>query len=574
MPLLKRVTIRNFKCFRKEVSVDLEQATYLIGPNNAGKTALLAAIRCFFDTSAFSGSADLNKTEFAGKQEGFNRSEIAIQFDLTAVTPKTRSARLEARYGKTLEVRKSLIFREATNTVVTEYDVAGQHHSFLDSLDKDTQEVLRAVTVSYIHPQEGEDLLRKAQEKFKQRLFNNWGRHASVSAQLEELQDTWNELRKTANSYLSATLTESLKAIWPHSTTKVDLPERIEEIVAVSDIAFRSSPSLPEVTLTSQGTGAQSIVLYQTHYILDSDRSLHRGFYAPVWLLEEPESFLHAEIAVKLGGLLASDEWLRSIQMVISTHSPVILASSRKNSKRAHWAVMEAHAVSEQKRVDDVTDVDIERIGKMMGDPNFDAYFAASQKGALVFIEDTRPLTKAKFEEAEIQVAKALDGTSTVKKYVDVFRTLTGIVPKSAVFILDNDKGVAEFASYVLPANLKARDSDFSLYAVGNGVFLLLLPKAMAVESLFDEFDDELEGCVRELFADDYSLRETIPRGLTRVASTLRSKPAPTNLDNAKGLIANSQDVKDRFWTKLAAKKYRMAAAKVTAIRALIQKTE
>lgn len=569
MPFLKKVTVRNFKCFRKETTIDLEQATYLVGPNNAGKTALLAAIRCFFDTSVFSGD-DLNKTEFAAKQEGFNRAEIAVEFDLNVATGKTRREFLKGKYGPTLTVRKSFIFREATGTLIVEYQIGAKTYSFFDAIEKDAQEVLGAVAISYIHPQEGEELLRRAQEKFKQRLFNNWGRHASVSGQLQELQEKWNELRKTANSYLSSTLTESLKKIWPHSTTKVDLPERIEDIVAVSDISFRSSSSLPEITLTSQGTGAQSIVLYQTHYILDSDRSLHRGFYVPIWLLEEPESFLHTDIAVKLGNLLASDEWLESIQMVVSTHSPVILASSRKNAERARWITMEAHAVSEQKRVDAITDGDIESVGRMMGDPNFDAYFTASQRGPLMFIEDIRPLTKAKLEEAGIAVTKALEGTSVVKKYVEVFRAVSGIVPKKAFFLLDNDKGVNEFGTYLTKETLKAKDGTFSLYTLGNGVFLVLLPKGFAVEDLFDEFEDEVEACARALYQDHFGLRDTVPTNLTRAASAARRKEKPTSLDGAKALIRNEQDVKDRFWAKLATNNYKVADAFADSIKNLI----
>jgi predicted ATP-dependent endonuclease of OLD family len=573
MPFLKKVTVRNFKCFRRETPVDLEQATLLVGPNNSGKTALLAAIRCFFDSSLFSGD-DLNKTEFAAKQEGFNRADITIEFDLTIATGKTRKERLAAKFGVQLTVRKSFTYREATGTVVVEYGIGEDTYAFIEEMGREAQEVLNAVSISYIHPQEGNELLRKAQEKFKQRLFNNWGRHASVSEQLKELQEKWDELRKTANSYLSSTLTERLKLIWPHSTTKVDLPERIEEIVAVSDISFRSSSALPEITLTAQGTGAQSIVLYQTHYILDSDLSLHRGFYVPIWLLEEPESFLHTDIAVKLGNLLASDEWLESIQMIVSTHSPVILASSRKNAGRARWIVLDAHAVVQQKRVDTITDGDIEKVGAMMGDPNFDAYFTASQCGPLFFIEDIRPLTKTKIEEAGIPVTKALEGTSAVKKYVDVFRAVSGIVPKKAFFLLDNDKGLREFGSYLTMHALKAQEGRFSLYSIGNGVFMLILPKDFAVEDLFAEFEDEVEECVKAIYQDDFRLRDAVPTNLTRAASVARRKDKPQDIDQAKLVIRNEQDVKDRFWLKLEANNYKVDSSHAKAMQTLIGKAQ
>lgn len=571
MPFLKTLIIKNFKCFRRETTIDLEQSTYLIGPNNAGKTAILAAIRCFFDSSVFSGEL-LNRSEVAAKQEGSNRADITIEFDLSVVRPKSRRERLVSTYGETLKVRKAFLFRENTATTFVSYHIDGEEFAFMDALPGDVQKILRAVSVSYIHPQEGADLLRKAQEKFKERLFNNWGRggHSAISGQLLELQSKWESLRKAANSYLSSSLTENLRAIWPESSTMVDLPARIEEIVAVSKISFKSSPGLPEINLTEQGTGAQSIILYQTHYILDSDLSLHRGFYVPVWLLEEPESFLHADVTIKLAHLLASKEWTKSIQMVISTHSPMILASTKNNAEKSRWVVMNSHALADQKKVSDVLDSDIENIGRMMGDPNFDAYFQAADDGNLFFIEDVRPLTKTKFDEVGLRVAKALDGTSNLKKYVDVFRTVPNVVAGKAFFLLDNDKGTKDFGSLLTASSLKLSDSNFSIYEVGVRVYIILMPPSFAVEDLFSEFEDELEELVHQIYQDDFSFQEQIPLNLTRAVAAVRSKSKPANLEAAKLLIKNEQDVKDSFWKKISSDGYRINNVYVNAIENLM----
>ena len=557
MPFIKQVKVRNFRCFRRWTTIQLDQATYLVGINNSGKTAFLSAIQCFFDDSAYQPEF-LNRTEFVAKQEGYNRSDITITFDLTQVTGPTRKKRICDQYGDKLQIQRSFTFREVSEVVISEY-ILNEKSYTLDSIDKDIQNIIHAVSVSYIHPQEGEELLHRAQEKFKARLFHNWGRHASVADRLKELQGHWNELRRTANSYLSSSLTNNLKNVWPQSSTKVDLPERIEDIVAISDISFRSSPSLPEVTLTAQGTGAQSMILYQTHYILDSDRSLHQGFYAPVWLLEEPESFLHADISVKLGTLLNSDEWLHSIQMIISTHSPLILACSRQNSEHTRWIIFNNHGVEKQKHVKEVNEEDIETIGRLMGDPNFDAYFAASQKGPLFFIEDTRDLTKEKYEEAGLVVTQVLDGGSTVKKYVAVFKSLAGLIKKRVVFLLDNDKGVKEFKSYLNARNKKKEEKGFTLYSISENAYLLLMPKDFAAEDLFEEFDSIVEECVNEIFIEGYELRTSIPTRLSRAVAYVRRKEHPTDLDAAKLLIKNQQDVKDIFWTRVADDDYKVS---------------
>lgn len=258
MGLLKAVRIRNFKCFRGAVTVEFGQATYLVGPNNSGKTAVLEAVRCFFDTNAFSPDF-INKTELAAKKEGFNRSEVTITFATDQVTGKTRPKRVRETYGPELAITKSFTWREASGILHVEYIIDGKSYA-PDSLPGDVLDILKSVNVSYLHPQEGAALLAQAQEKFKQRLFHNWGRHASVAERVRALQETWKDLRATANSYLSSALTTRLREIWPAAEVKVDLPERIQDVVAVSDITFRSSPNLPQISLPNHGTGAQSTI--------------------------------------------------------------------------------------------------------------------------------------------------------------------------------------------------------------------------------------------------------------------------------------------------------------------------
>lgn len=125
MRFLTKLTVRNFRCLRQDTSIDLHQSTYLAGPNNAGKTAFLAAIRCFFDTEAFTPS-DLNKTEFAAKQKNFNSTDITIAFDLAVVEGKARKRRMLSTYGDSLTVKKIITYREASNTITVEYGLLGK----------------------------------------------------------------------------------------------------------------------------------------------------------------------------------------------------------------------------------------------------------------------------------------------------------------------------------------------------------------------------------------------------------------------------------------------------------------
>jgi hypothetical protein len=570
MDFLKAITIRNFRCFRAPVTVDLGNSTYLTGINNSGKTAILTAIRCFFDTTAFN-SEFINKTEFAGKKGDYNRSDISISFDLSLITGAARKARMIQVSGPIVAIKKSFTYRAISGIVVVQYSIGESALSDFEDLDQDIQDMLNGVTISYIHPQEGAALLEKAQSKFKQRLFNNWGRHASVAEKLKTLQTQWSDLRKTANSYLSAALTENLRKIWPNSATTVDLPEKIEDIVAVSDITFRSSTTLPEISLTGQGTGAQSAILYQTHYILDSDRSLHRGLYFPIWLLEEPESFLHADIAAKLGELLNSDEWLKSIQMIISTHSPIILAASRKNATKTRWAIVSNHTIEYQKPTSEVDEADIKKISSLMGDSNFDAYFTAAVNHDLVFVEDERQLTREKFKEASIPIVDSPAGTSELKKFILVYSTVPNVIKKRAFFIIDSDKGVKEFSQYCTAESLVKEKDGFSLHKCADRVFIILLPKNTAAEDLFDEYAEVIDDCIKKLFKTDWTLADSVPTELTRAMGILRRKQPPRTKEEARELIQNEQDVKDLFWARVKSSGYVMSSLAKAAFQELLQ---
>jgi len=472
------------------------------------------------------------------------------------------------QHGTSVELTKSFTWREQSETVVVTYSVDEETHEF-EELSDDIRHLLGSVEVSYIHPQEGAELLQKAQDKFKKRLFHNWGRHASVSERLSAVQQQWDELRTTANTYLSRALTERIRALWPGSEIKVDLPARLEDVVAISEIAFRGAANLPELSLTAHGTGAQSSILYQTHFILDSDRSLHQGMYFPVWLLEEPESFLHADIAFQLGRLLASSEWQAHIQMFISTHSPIILAGSRQNPETNRWILFEKHEVTQQVQVGSATEETIAAIGTMMGDANFGVYFEGAGNERVVLIEDSRDRTESAFVDAGVPVTRCLGGISEVKKYLNVYLGVAQAVSAETIFIVDGDRGLREIDQILSDATILAEQGGWSRYQLSDNLFVITLPRGYAVEDLFDEWDAVLEETLDDLLNPDMSIRDNIPARLSRVLDPLRRRP-PSDREEARDQIRSLQDVKDRFWHRAGEEGWSIAAAHEAALQGLL----
>ena len=199
MNLITAIEIINFRCFRHLPKVSLSKATFVIGPNNSGKTAFLSALDCFFNTPRYNPEY-LNKTEFTAKGKGYNRSSIILEFNLDAVSSKKTRLRMINEYGNILSIAKSFTFKEVSKTVDVLFLIGNSNHSF-EQLSLDIQKLLKAVYISYILPQEGDELLRGAQAKLKERLLQNWGRHVTVSKKLSQLQKKWDDLRKTANNY-------------------------------------------------------------------------------------------------------------------------------------------------------------------------------------------------------------------------------------------------------------------------------------------------------------------------------------------------------------------------------------
>lgn len=551
MYLLNRITIKNFKSFREKTIFNLADGSYFIGANNSGKSTVLSAARFFFNDEIFTDESFINKTAFLSKKLGSNIVEITVDFNTEALRTKKLKQDLNKKYGTVISVTKIFSISTETKLVTRTYKINGQN--VLMSLPEEVIKLMNSVKVTYLHPQEGQELLVNAQEKLRKRLLENWGRGFNITQSIKKLQEAWDDLRVKANTYLSGSLTDNLQEIWPESEVTINMPKDIREIIAVSDINFLGYKSAPEINLISQGTGAQSTVLYLTHFLLDIDRSMHRGEYHPLWLLEEPESFLHVDLLASLAKQLNSEKWLGNIQMMISTHSPVLLAGSRVANDRVVWNALAKGGLIYNKNTPDFSDEEIKEIGKLMGDPNFFAYFLAAQNEVVIFCEDSKKLTIERYRESGIQITRGLNGVSEISKYLDVYTLSPFTVNAKMFFIIDADKGKDELSRFYDNKKVVEEKGGFKKFSV-NGVkniFIILLPDGNSSEDLYEEFDNHLEECVSKLWdTENWQHVSSVPTEIIRTFYKIRSQSISSK-EEAKKLIKNTDDVKDLFWEKV-----------------------
>ena len=568
MSLISKIIIKNFKSFRDKKTFDLGEATYFIGVNNAGKSTVLNALQAFFDEGILSKGDFINKTSFLSKKRDSNVCEITVFFNIKELTTKKYKLELIKKHGSILSISKIFTVSTDTKVVTRSYKINGK--SIKGSLPDEITKLMGSIKVTYLHPQEGQELLKKAQEKLRQRLLANWGRGSNITNSIKKLQDEWDELRDKSNVYLSGSLTESLQKMWPNSEITISLPKNIREIITISDINFSGYKNAPEIELTSQGTGAQSTILYLAHFLLDSDRTLHRGEYHPLWLLEEPESFLHVDLLAGLAKQLNSEKWLTNIQMVVSTHSPVLLAGSRVAEEKVTWCVLSDVCEGFNKTTNRFTEDEIKTIGNIMGDPNFFAYFLAAKDESLIFIEDSKALTLQKYADAGVSVTKGLEGVPEIIKFLGVFLSAPFVVSNKVFFIIDADKGKSQFARFYDENNVEATINGFTMFRVKSSekIFLIFLPEGLACEGLFEEFNNHLDDCIDKLWNDKWEPKDP-PISLAGVAAKIRIKKI-NNRAEAIELIKNEGDVKDNFWKKVEDFDYNINNTHVESLKALM----
>ena len=88
---LSKVRVRNFRCIR-DISVDLDDTTILIGENNTGKTAFLDAIRiCLSQLRARSGRVFHEYDYHLRDDAATPMDSDAIVIELFFIEPETES---------------------------------------------------------------------------------------------------------------------------------------------------------------------------------------------------------------------------------------------------------------------------------------------------------------------------------------------------------------------------------------------------------------------------------------------------------------------------------------------------
>ena len=339
---VSRIEIRNFRSIRHLV-VDLGETTVFVGPNNAGKTAILDALRIALTRRW--GQRGTGFTEYdihlAGDDDDPKTSAgISIEIHVQESDPEEwpdgisedldQIVQIDPRTGlRSIALRTRCAWSEESGAFEPTWEFLNAARDPLTGRGArrvNLERFWRYLPVFYL------GALRDVSDEFSPRS-QFWGRllkALEIPADLESqalgeldlinrrLLEADPRLQKIAETLSGATQVAARDREGGLELRMV--PLKTWDLISKAEIILRNEPDSPWLPLLRQGQGIQSlsvIFLFQA-FVEHLLRELYEPDSDPVLALEEPETHLHPQAARTL--------WARVRalpgQKIVTTHSP------------------------------------------------------------------------------------------------------------------------------------------------------------------------------------------------------------------------------------------------------------
>lgn len=339
---ISRLSIQNFRSI-KALDLDLNETTVLIGPNNAGKTAILDAIRIVltrrwgqrgtgfteYDVHLADEHADPKAPpgvaiEIRVEEQQAGEWPDALQQDLDEIV------QTDPATGKTFIIlRASCTWNEAKGIFEPSWIFLNAGRAPLvggSARRMNLEQFWQYLPVFYL------GALRDVDDEFSPRS-QFWGRllkameiPSTLEAKVQRVLDLLNRKLLQADPRLgqiAGTLSGATRVAASDRDGGVDLrlvPLKSWDLLSKAEIILRNEPDRPWLPLQRHGQGLQSlsvIFLFQA-FIEHLLPELYEADSAPVLALEEPETHLHPQAARTLWTHIK----VLPGQKIITTHSP------------------------------------------------------------------------------------------------------------------------------------------------------------------------------------------------------------------------------------------------------------
>ncbi|NGM23932.1 ATP-binding protein [Roseomonas stagni] len=315
---IKAAKIKTFRTIKDEIEIPIANGVTIVGANNTGKTNLLRGIRLFFtghenelgysrhhDLSFDQAPAQTNISMTFSLSDDVADQEIIANLSnvrrLLGVVPSDKSDNSELTVYLTFSLNSKPSYRVYPNLRRPNAPNTKVQYSRLEK--KLVESILDSFSVHYIPSEKSTtQLYQELVTPFlKRQLF------ISIQPHLHEMK---NAMRNAAAALDKALQDSGLSGL----SCDFSVPEHPDRFFREVDFSIKD----PNLTgIASKGMGIQSTALLAAFsWITEEEKKSGKNV---LWLLEEPEAYLHPQLATQCRNLIQNIS--TNSQIVTTTHS-------------------------------------------------------------------------------------------------------------------------------------------------------------------------------------------------------------------------------------------------------------
>jgi energy-coupling factor transporter ATP-binding protein EcfA2 len=328
MRFIRAIRIQDFRSLSDVSLESLDNIVPIIGPNGSGKSNLLRALNLFFNGQVEADvPLDLARDFHDPEKKRKVKKQIRIELDL-AFGPKLRDELRQvvtklAGGADVVTVRRLWTLSHSTRepTMELSFGVPGQTLAPVSDADRALVERLVALVrfryiSNHIHPTE---ILRQEEENLRRALFRRLGRSPSFAA------DQIDKIRETAVALMEPIADELKVSAAQVRNVELGTPTEWGEVLWAFGLRLQTGETTGREAVL-HGSGVQAALAYAILHMLDQDIGSDFGWRrGAIWAVEEPESFLHADLQAQLAESFSHYSNSERLQILFTTHNTAFL---------------------------------------------------------------------------------------------------------------------------------------------------------------------------------------------------------------------------------------------------------
>ena len=324
MKLITEIVVDHFRSIRNQRLQNLGDLTALAGLNNSGKSNLLRALHAFFNNQTDAGvpfdfERDYYCHDWSLKKPKY--VSVTVRFDLPETFRFRRElSQAEQLLGRTFTLKK--LWTRKSPAPIFYLNDADQPLS----IDQQVlvEQFLSLIAFRYVPNRVMPlDIIRNEHRALRDVLIRRLAKKAANQSEV------FKSIESTSANLIKALRTSVHTACPDVGSIRLATPLSWQDLIFA--FGYKLKVQEAEIDDTAQGSGIQSLLMFETLSLIDRDYFQRFGWrQAAIWAVEEPESSLHSSLEARVADYLRalSVDAANRLQILCTTHSDYVLRSS------------------------------------------------------------------------------------------------------------------------------------------------------------------------------------------------------------------------------------------------------